>query len=201
MDQWRIHLESWIIEDGNYPDFVRGTTVEFAVELFTKNLRPSSERIHRARAIEGDGYEIIGEVIYGRRGIWIVDFGLLAFGGSKTFGGLRLPERIRRGDYVTATGALGIDESSYFEHFSKREDIPGIIYTWRIDRICMQTAPFIEYHSPEGPRLLMRDEDQLGYKDIERTDAGHDDGGHAEYLLYCTRLDVPPKHSSATALV
>jgi len=36
---WNIGLSAWIIQDGNYPDFALGDTVEFAVEFY---LRPGT---------------------------------------------------------------------------------------------------------------------------------------------------------------
>jgi hypothetical protein len=53
-----------------------------------------------------------------------------------------------------------------------------------IDRITMQTAPFIEVR----PRVRERDRGQLGWKEIAGTRASDDDG-HAEYMRHCTRLD------------
>jgi len=69
-----------------------------------------------------------------------------------------------------------------------------LMYTWRIDRIRLQTAPFVET-TVIGSRVMVRDQARLGYADIERTDAWNDDGGNGEYLLTCMRHDIPPRSS------
>jgi hypothetical protein len=65
------------------------------------------------------------------------------------------------------------------------------------------SLPFLEQVAEEGclkgRRISVRDERLLGYEEISRTDAWHDGGGHAEYLLRFQLLPLPPKLSSATA--
>jgi hypothetical protein len=41
---------------------------------------------------------------------------------------------------------------------------------------------------------MIRDETKLGYETIGQTDAWHDDNGHAEYVLNCTRENALPRH-------
>ena len=200
MTTWSIWLDAWVIQDGNYPDFTRGQTAEFAVQLLSDNIRASSQKTMLVRALGKHDYKVTAQVVYGKRGIWIIDFGILAYGGSQTLGGQRLPRGVGVGDFVEASVWLGIDDSSYVERFSKRPGIPALIYTWRIDRIAKQSAPLIEHKLPNGRRFLERDQSQLGFEDIEQTNACSDDGGRAEYLLHCTLLDKVPKHTSATAL-
>jgi hypothetical protein len=74
-------------------------------------------------------------------------------------------------------------------------EIP-LVYSWRIDSIFRQTAPYVEV----APGRWARDPERLGYGEILQTNAWDDDGGHAEYLLSCELLPVPPKNTSATAL-
>jgi hypothetical protein len=33
VEQWSLSLDSWIVQDGNYPDFESGQHAEFAVEF------------------------------------------------------------------------------------------------------------------------------------------------------------------------
>ena len=101
------------------------------------------------------------------------------------------------GDFVEVY--LGIDPFFYFERLYTLPEIPPLIYSWRINSIGQQTAPFIETREPSGQKVMIRDEKKLGYKAIGKTDAWKDDGGNAEYVLNCTRLDVTPKFESATA--
>ena len=62
--------------------------------------------------------------------------------------------------------------------------------------IRMQTAPYVR----AGDRCWVRDKTRLGWREIDHTDAWHDDDGHADYLLECRLLDVPPKRTRATAI-
>ena len=56
----------------------------------------------------------------------------------------------------------------------------------------MQTAPFIKV-SNGIQEWFKRDPEQLGWRDISETGAGHDDKGGAEYLLHCELLANPPR--------
>ena len=96
---------------------------------------------------------------------------------------------------VAGTAYLGVDPFSYFERFHNLQGMPDLVYTWRIESIVRQTAPFID----RGEGILVRDPSKLGWMPLDETDAWHDDNGFAEYVLTCTLLDVPPKRSSATA--
>jgi hypothetical protein len=103
------------------------------------------------------------------------------------------------GRFVEAEIYLGIDPFSYFERLYTLPKMPALIYSWKINSIGQQTAPFVETRELSGQKVLVRDEKKLGYMTITKTDAWKDDGGNAEYVLTCTRLDILPKFESATA--
>jgi len=125
--------------------------------------------------------------------VWVLDFGICAFQESKP------PEGISVGNFVAVEIYLGIDPFLYFERLYKLPKMPALIYSWEINSVAQQTAPFIETRGPSGQKILIRDEKKLGYRGICKTDAWKDDGGRAEYVLTCARLDVQPKFESATA--
>ena len=77
----------------------------------------------------------------------------------------------------------------YFERLSARPNVPALIYDWHIEKIEIQTAPFV----PVGERRRERDNTKLGWSDIQRTDAWRDDDGHAEYILHCVRRETAPR--------
>ncbi|HYW59089.1 MAG TPA: hypothetical protein VE909_01095, partial [Xanthobacteraceae bacterium] len=89
---------------------------------------------------------------------------------------------------------IGIDPFFYFERLAREPDAPALIYDWEIEKIEMQTAPFIEVR----PRLRERDPARLGWTEIAETDAWKDDGGLADYVLHCRRLDGSPRHAVKT---
>lgn len=188
-----IGLSSWIIQDGNYPDFTTGQHVEFALEFYSQTFRKSDVRSKSSKNLGSAKYEIVGEVIYLTPEVWVLDFGICAFQESKP------PEGISVGSFVAAEIYLGIDPFFYFERLDRLPKIPALIYSWKINGIAQQTAPFIETREPSGQKLLVRDEKKFGYRAIAKTDAWKDDGGNAEYVLTCSLLDVQPKFESATA--
>ena len=191
--EWKIGLSSWIIQDGNYANFETGQVAEFALDFHAQAHRESSARLKSLKSLGDAKYEIVGEVIYLTDEVWILDFGICAFQESKP------PEGINVGSFIASEIRLGIDPFFYIERLCTLPKIPALVYSWKISTIGQQTAPFIETREPSGRKILIRDQKQLGYKTIGKTDAWKDDGGHAEYIFTCTRLDVPPKFKSATA--
>jgi hypothetical protein len=86
---------------------------------------------------------------------------------------------------------IEVDPFFYFERLAHEADAPALIHDWTIEKIEMQTAPFIEVR----PRRRERDPARLGWKEIAKTDAWNDDGGLAEYLLHCVRQDGPAQRT------
>jgi hypothetical protein len=183
-----VGLSSWIIQDGNYPDFVRDQQTSFALEFYpVKALQvdepgtPSSIALIN-RPDWSARYNATGRVIYVADDWWVVDFGLLAFQEDKAG-----KHKFRPGDYVRGEISFGIDPFFYFEQLARRDDAPALIYDWTITKIEMQTAPRIE----TKPKYFERDPRLPGWREIEKTDAWQDDDGNAEYLLHCRRGEAP----------
>ncbi len=198
---WNIGLSAWIIQDGNYPDFAVGETVEFAVEFC---LRPGTpvefcESEICARPIAENSYAVVAETIVASDDITVLDIGILAYHD----GPLELPD-IKCGGRLRTALELSVDPYFYFERLSQDAAIPALIYTWRIRSILRQTAPFVETVSDSGPyaghRTKSRDASRRGYEEITRTDAWEDDGGYGEYLLRCDLTPAPAKRIRSTAM-
>jgi hypothetical protein len=187
---WIFGLSAWIIQDGNYPDFERGQVAEFAVEFSARELELTEPGIPSAKLVKDSDYRITGEVVFVRAEAWVIDCGILIYDEGPP------PSGIEPRDWVTATAFLGVDPFMYFESLHGLPTMPALIYTWQIERIRRQTAPFIEVR----PRYFERDVSRWGYEELDVTDAWKDDGGHAEYLLNCAKTDAPPKRHSATAV-
>jgi hypothetical protein len=163
------------------------------LEFFPKRSQISEVEAKSAKKLGAAKYEISGEIIYKTAKVWVLDFGICAFQESKP------PERMSVGDFVTAEIYLGIDPFFYFEALHTLPGMPPLVYSWKINSIGQQTAPFVEIRNPSEQKELVRDEKKIGYKSIDKTEAWKDDNGNGEYILNCTRLDVPPKYESATA--
>jgi hypothetical protein len=104
------------------------------------------------------------------------------------------PPGVAVGDMVRGIVNLGVDPFFYFERLHAFAGMPPLIYTWRIDGISRQAAPFVQ-----AGNALVRDPPKQGWLPLNRTDAWHHDDGRASYKLDCVLLDVPPKRSSTTA--
>ena len=181
-DEWRFYLASWVIQDGNYDDFVVGETRAFAVHLFNPILKASPTRLTRVAPLKDWQYEVGGEVVHVSRGLVLVDFGLMAYHEQG---------RIQAGNGEWLEGSLGL-EVDCFRYYEVHAQVPGVppaVYTWTIAGISIETAPLV--HDP-ARNMWIREESQRAWSSISRTDAWHDDGGHAEYLLHCRLQDIPP---------
>jgi hypothetical protein len=162
---------------------------EFAVEFyFPEPPELTTEDTAHALLVDGTSYDICGRVMTILERSWVIGCGIDVYQDSPP------PAGITVGDTVRGVANLGVDPFFYFERLHAVPGMPPLIYTWRIDRISRQGAPFVKTGN-----ALVRDSTKLGWLELERTDAWHDDDGRADYKLDCVLLDVPPKSSSITA--
>jgi hypothetical protein len=184
-----VGLSSWIIQDGNYGEFARGDQAAFAVEFygshelatFTPEDTPMFSLINAGAPL----HRVSGQVVHVADDWWAIDVGMVIFRTEMP------PRNVRPGSWIHGAVELGIDPFFYFERIATQPDAPALIYDWTIEKIEMQTAPLIEVR----PRLMERDPERLGWKEIDRTDAWNDDGGRAEYVLHCKRFPVPARRT------
>jgi len=190
VETWRLSLASWVIQDGNYPDLRRGQRVEFAVEFHApERLIPCRSAARTARHEGGGWYSAEAVVVAATETAWVIDCGLLAYAEQPP------PEGVRVGDAVKGRVLLGVDPFIYFEELATQPDVPALIYTWDLDRIQRETAPYV---LDAAQRMYVRDEIRRGSAEIDATDAWNDDDGHAEYLLECSRVDAAPRRTRTT---
>lgn len=191
-NRWNISLDSWIIQDGNYPDLIRGQTAEFAVEFWVPDGAVFEVSSEKPGSQFSDDYlcDVIANCIMQTDQVTIFDIGILVYAEAS----VPVPTIPAAGTFRTKLG-IGADPFPYFESLSRIESVPPLVYSWRIESIFQQTAPWIEV----APRTRERDPNQLDYAEIAKTDAWSDDNGYAEYMLRCELLPVPPKRTSSTA--
>jgi hypothetical protein len=193
---WDIGLSAWIIQDGNYPDFEVGQTVEFALEFWLPPgvaARSSSGSVS-ANSLGDCLYDTVAEVLVQTDQITVLDIGVRVYQDASSRQ-LALPQ----GSRVAVQLGLGVDPFDYFETLSKTGDVLPLIYSWRILSIRRQTGPFIDTVA-DGQKIRIRDPQRPGYEEILKTDAWNDDGSFAEYILRCELLPIPPKRESVTAM-
>src|SRR5262245_40904238 len=78
---WDVELSSWIIQDGNYPDFAVGQTAEFALEFWLPpgRVAQASGGEVSASNIGGCLYDTVAEVVLQTAQITILDIGILVY--------------------------------------------------------------------------------------------------------------------------
>ncbi|MGJ4913862.1 hypothetical protein ACQR10_02030 [Bradyrhizobium sp. HKCCYLRH2060] len=184
-DHLVVGLSAWIIQDGNYGDFTRGDRTAFALEFWAQppltRVEPRDEIIasmaHRGSAI----YEVVARVVHVAEDWWAIDVGVLVYQYS------RPPDSAQPGAWLRGNVFIGIDPFLYFEDCGRRPGAPALVYEWSIDKIEIETAPFVEV----SPRRFERDASQLGWREVAATTAWEDDSGMGDYLLHCTLLAGP----------
>jgi hypothetical protein len=193
-DTWDIHLSSWIIQDGNYPDFEVGQIAEFALEFWVPDgsLAELSEAGTSVRNSGNGNYEAVAKSVVQSDQLTVLDVGIRVYTQMALSS---VPAFPVEGAFNIRL-VFGVDPYFYFEVYSGREDPIPLVYSWRIKSILRQTAPFVEV----APRRFTRDRNRLGYEEIAKTDAWGDDEGRAQYLLRCELQPVAAKNTSATAI-
>jgi hypothetical protein len=188
-DHLAVGLASWIIQDGNYDDFRCGDRAAFALEFdsSTKLEEIGSERTPVRSLVSTGGalYKASGQVVHTADDWWAIDVGTLVFREEVP------PRNARLGAWMVGEIYVGIDPFFYFERLGRHPDAPALIYDWEIKKIEMQTAPRIEVQ----PRLFKRDPALLGWREIEKTNGWQDDGGCADYVHNCRRLEGPARRT------
>lgn len=189
VDPLKIALNAWIIQDGNYGEFDVGDVAAFAIEFYTD--LNAAEMVAPAPAeptifhVANATYRVACPIVHLAPDWWVVDIGLPIYHSGAA------PRGAALGRWLQGEISLGIDPFFYFERLAKAPDSPALIFDWSVDAIDIQTAPFIE----KAPGLMARDPARRGWRQIARTDAWHDDGGNAEYLLHCSRKSRTPRRT------
>ena len=180
MTRLSIGLDSWIIQDGNYSDFHRDQDATFALEYplsarISRNRKPLLEHIEQCR------YRVNGCVIFENPGVWVLDFGVKAYENRKP------PPFAKSGTWIEGEISIGIDPFFYFEELNRIPNMPKLLYNWRIDKITLDTTPWIEFVREGGGINLERDISRQSFRELEKTDAWKDDAGRSSYLLECIK--------------
>jgi hypothetical protein len=138
---WWIGLDSWVLQDGNYPDFVVGERRQFALELGysrTNRLREATDDAPlRCRYAGRDvTYDVTGllrrAATEPMRDAFVLDFGLLAYCEWMVLDDLAPP---RSGSRLTGEIRLSVDHFAYKDELAQRPGMPPLIYAWTIEEI------------------------------------------------------------------
>jgi hypothetical protein len=183
MESLKIGVSAWIIQDGNYDDFSVGQESEFALEFYPHSLTYSHNTSKSATHLKASLYQVSGQVVYRTEQVWVLDIGFLAYQESEP------PEHASDRSWVEGELYVGIDPFFYFEGLNKLPGMPDLTYRFRIEQIFLETTPWITSKDELGRTAMSRDEQQESYREVSKTDAWNDDGGHGHYVIRCVRID------------
>lgn len=182
MHNLNVGIDSWIIQDGNYPDFTVGQAATFALEFYPHSLAPADGRSPLCEHIDASKYRICCNVIFTAKQVWVVDFGILAYLNHPT------PRIASKGAWLCAEVYLGIDPFFYVEELHAIPKMPELRYDFRVRDILLETTPWLTNKDADGHTVMTRDESRRSYSNVAETNAWEDDGGHAHYILQCERI-------------
>ena len=174
---WWIGLSSWVLQDGNYTDFVTGERRQFALEFAysrTQRLRTPAEASRRCRYSGRDvSYDVTGQLVRAAsepmQDAFVLDFGLVAYTEWMVLDDLEPPQV---GDWLAGEISLSVDHFAYMDFLAQRPGMPPLIYTWTIEEIQLD---------PDGSRGEWRS--------VPETRAWDHDGS---YRLRCSLADPEP---------
>ncbi len=182
MKTLNVGIASWIIQDGNYPDFETGKEYRFALEMFPIAMAASQNRARYLEPRDGCDYVFGGQVVLIWPEVVVLDVGILIYRDGGVEG---LPPV---GEYAAGELYLGVDPFFWTETHSKRSGAPNLFYDWLIEEILLETTPWIESLDDQGNKIRRRDEVPQTFAAVDRTNAFEDDDGNAHYILRCSRV-------------
>jgi len=172
---WMIGIDSWVIQDGNYPDFVTGQRADFAVEFASRGGLRRLDGAHEAsvRWVEDSDYEVTAQIVHDKPNAQVLDFGLRVY----HFIGIEDPAHESHvGAWVTGVVNVAVDPFFYRDELAREDGFPPLLYGWTVQEVLQRTA--------DEPSGLVR---------VDRTDAWADGVPSPSYVLRCRREPGPPK--------
>jgi len=173
-----IGLSSWIIQDGNYEDFVVGEARRFALEFYApEGLNRKDVGDPSLHELELDTYSAVGRAVFVAPEVWVLDFGILVYREE------RPPKQGSIGALFAGRVHIGIDPFFYTEYLRDVPGMPNLYYDFMIDEILLETTPW-EFSG----RVQKRRVGDRSFVSVSRSDAWNHDGGNADYVLRCRVL-------------
>lgn len=186
---WTLGLAGWVIQDGDFVDVEKGQELSFRIEISPAPAWTAATGFDTTLAsspLDGSAREFVGELVFVNEEFWVMDVGTLVCGVGElplVYAGRETPD-VRVGDRFVRDGSFLVLAVAIDVNF---EGAPAHRYQWRIDRIELETTPWIEVE----PRSWKRDPGNVSHREVDRTDAWRDDPYMPEYLLHCSLLSGP----------
>ncbi|KWO61104.1 hypothetical protein [Burkholderia territorii] len=176
MNEIVVGLNAWIIQDGNYAEFIRGESRKLALEFNGSALTPSDKREMQCQHKDTSRYEVVAKVIFSTPEVWVIDFGIKVYCES------RPPRFATVGQWVQGEVWIGVDPFFYKDRLHRMPGMPDLFVDWVVTKIQLETTPWIE-DSSAGRTMMMRDSGREAWTEKAMTNAWNDDSGRADYLL------------------
>ena len=190
MANWEISFDEVNVADGPYQDVSCGQTVEFIVGFYASSLESTSKTEKSVIRLGNAEYIFESEISYVSKlkiHLYILDIGF------KVSGGYRDLKDVSAGSYLIGQAALFVDDENYWYDLDKDPNYPPMVYTWQINRILLDTTPYID----SGNKIQKRDKLRQSFLELDKTDIWEDgknyDQSFPQYILHCSLLDIPPK--------
>jgi hypothetical protein len=164
-----IGLSAWIIQDGNYSEFVVGQRTRLAL-AFTP-LAPveiTAATSTTLEAIAGSVYRVTGRVVFATHETWVCDFGILAYCESAP------PPGVHTDVWVATSIYLGIDPYDYKDNMAGIPGMPQLFYDVEIERILQERSGSAQTKAAGAE-----------WREVAATEANSRSGDSDAYLLQC----------------
>ena len=171
-DSWLIGIDSWVIQDGNYPDLLTGQRADFALEFASRRGLTVLDEASGPRVewVADSRYDVTAQVVHDEPNARVLDFGLRAY----RFIGIEDPEhRSRVGAWVTGEIDLAVDPFFYKDELANEDGFPVLSYSWIVQEVLERS-------------------DERGPVPIVKTDAWGDVSTSPSYLLRCVSAGPGP---------
>ncbi len=195
MDSWQLWFDDTNAMDGPYDDVKLGQIVEFEIGFNAHSLEPTTQTEKSTISLGNAEYMFVSEVSYITKHenfLCILDLGF------KVGGGYRDLKDVSAGSYLIGQATLFVDDENYWYKLRDDPNYPPLVYTWQINRILLNTTPYIPVITPGGNKTQERDASRQSYLELDKTDVWEDGkkyGVFPSYVLHCTLLDIPPKYT------
>lgn len=216
-----IGLAGWVLQDGNYDDFIAGTRREFALEFHINFDRPLRQIETSALGLRATGsysdYEVTARVAYNNiegaafgqpDACWVLDLGgVMAYSTHtpETVDGLR-PQV---GDTLRGVLSIAVDHFAYFRRLCNVPGVPPLIYSWEVATVEIDETPrqvvhhddprFGPYIPPsEGP-IYLPDLTREQWHPLPQTRKWDDrPDGAGLYRMHCFQTGAAPTKAFTT---
>jgi hypothetical protein len=178
-------LETWVIEDGNYPLLNKNDKLNIAFNMEPYSIEIIENGNYLFEQIKYSEYNFCGKIIYKHSNIIVVDTGILKFY-------IELKNNFNVGTFINGNGKLLIDYFVWVENINKYKNHPDIFYNVIINKILAVKIPgkFISHFNGVISLPASIKSDDINENDIkEIKNMDNDFNGYGFYLMELEQIN------------